>query len=141
VSPLDRAVLAERGLAVRRHLERVREKLPVSPDDLSADSDASDAVILHLWQATQIAIDLAVSASVALGGGPPSTYGDAFKRLIAAGIVDADLGARLVKAAGFRNLVAHAYGRLDMRRVHHAATSGPADLNAFLAALSEHATT
>jgi hypothetical protein len=71
VSPLDRAVLAERGLAVRRHLERVREKLPVSPDDLSADTDASDAVILHLWQATQIAIDLAVSASVALGGGPP----------------------------------------------------------------------
>jgi uncharacterized protein YutE (UPF0331/DUF86 family) len=40
---------------------------------------------------------------------------------------------RLVRAAGFRNVVAHAYDTLDMRRVHGAATSGPSDLLAFLA--------
>jgi uncharacterized protein YutE (UPF0331/DUF86 family) len=139
MSPIDRSVLAERTLAVTRHLDRVAAKLPPAADDLHAETDASDAVILHLWQATQIVIDLAVSASVVLGGGTPATYGDAFRRLGAAGILDADLAARLVKAAGFRNLVAHAYERLDMRRVHHAAATGPADLRTCLAALSRHA--
>jgi uncharacterized protein YutE (UPF0331/DUF86 family) len=140
MSPLDRSVLAERSLAVGRHLDRVAAKLPPSPDALRPETDASDAVILQLWQATQIVIDLAVSASVALGAGTPSTYADAFRRLAAAGVLDQALAGRLAKAAGFRNLVAHAYDRLDMRRVHRAATDGPADLSAFLAAVSTHAT-
>ncbi len=108
MSPIDRAVLAERTLAVTRHLGRVAAKLPPSADALQPETDASDAVILHLLQATQIVIDLA---------------------------------ARLVKAVGFRNLVAHAYEQLDMRRIPQAATAGPADLRAFLAALTRHAKT
>lgn len=139
MSPLDRTLLAERTLAVTRHLERVAAKLPANAEDLRVNTDEADTVILHLWQATQIVIDLAVSASVALGGGTPATYGDAFRRLAASGIIEAALADRLVRAAGFRNLVAHAYGQLDMRRLHDAASNGPADLRAFLAALSAHA--
>jgi uncharacterized protein YutE (UPF0331/DUF86 family) len=135
VSPLDRAVLAERATAMRRHLSRVAERLPASPDKFAASTDASDAVILHLWQATQIAIDLAVSACVAHGAGTPQSYADAFRRLQAAGLIDEALADRLVRAAGFRNVVAHAYENLDMARVHRAAVSGPADLLAFVAAL------
>lgn len=139
MSPIDRAVLAERTLALTRHLDRVAAKLPPSADALQPETDASDAVILHLWQATQIVIDLAVSASVALGGGTPATYGDAFRRLASASVLPPELAARLVKAVGFRNLVAHAYEQLDMRRIHQAATAGPADLRAFLAALTRRA--
>ena len=43
----------------------------------------------------------------------------------------------MTRAAGFRNLVAHAYDSLDMRRVHDAASHGPADLRAFLARLRD----
>lgn len=139
MSPLDRTVLAERTLAVSRHLERVTAKLPANAEDLRVNTDAADTVILHLWQATQIVIDLAVSASVALGGGTPATYGDAFRRLAASSIIETALADRLVRAAGFRNLVAHAYGQLDMRRLHDAASNGPADLRALLAALTAHA--
>jgi uncharacterized protein YutE (UPF0331/DUF86 family) len=45
----------------------------------------------------------------------------------------------MVRAAGFRNVVAHAYDTLDMRRVYAAATQGPADLRAFLAVLRDRA--
>lgn len=48
-----------------------------------------------------------------------------------AGLLEPGLAQRLTRAAGFRNLVAHAYGSLDMRRVHAAAVHGPADLRAF----------
>lgn len=139
MSPIDRAVLAERTLALERHLARVAEKLPVDADGLVASSDASDAVVLHLWQATQLVIDLAVSACVAHGAGTPQSYADAFRRLQAAGLIDGPLADRLVRAAGFRNLIAHAYEQLDMRRVYLAARTGPVDLRAFVDAMARAA--
>ena len=128
----DRPVLAERIAAVERHLERVADRLPERPDDFRPATDASDAVVLHLWQATQIVIDLAMSVCVSRKLGTPSNYADSFRRLREGGVIDAGLADRLARAAGFRNLVAHAYESLDMRRVYQAATEGPADLRAFL---------
>jgi uncharacterized protein YutE (UPF0331/DUF86 family) len=136
VSPVDRCVLAERAAAVERHLARVKDRLPEDAAGFEASTDASDAVILHLWQATQIVIDLAVSACVSLGAGTPQSYADAFRRLQAQGVLDESLADRLVRAAGFRNVVAHAYETLDMARVHRAAAEGPQDLRAFIQTLS-----
>jgi uncharacterized protein YutE (UPF0331/DUF86 family) len=130
---IDRPVLAERVAAVERHLDRVAARLPREPRDLLPSTDASDAVVLHLWQAVQIVIDMALSTCLHLHLGTPDSYGDAFRRLADAGHLDRALAERLARAAGFRNLVAHAYEALDLARVHQAATEGPADLRAFLA--------
>ena len=135
MSPFDKALLAERSMAVERHLRRVADRLPQSADQLEPATDAADAVVLHLWQATQIVIDLAMAACLALKLGTPASYADAFRRLQAAGVIDTALADRLVHAAGFRNVVAHAYDSLDMRRVHEAAVRGPADLRGFVAHL------
>ena len=126
-------------MAVERHLSRVGQRIPADPAEFHPATDASDAVILHLWQATQIVIDLAMGACVALNLGAPGTYADAFRRLEQAGVLDARLADVLVRAAGFRNVIAHAYDSLDMARVHAAAKNGPADLRAFLAVLRDHA--
>jgi uncharacterized protein YutE (UPF0331/DUF86 family) len=134
---IDIDVLAERVSAVERHLTRVRQKLPSTPDDFHPNTDASDAVILHLWQATQIILDIALGACAQLHLGAPAGYADAFVRLSAAGVFDAALARRLAAAAGFRNLVAHAYESIDLVRVHDAATHGPDDLRAFLAAIRD----
>lgn len=134
---LDRAVVAERAAAVQRHLSRVAARLPREPEDLRPQTDATDAVVLHLWQAVQIAIDLAVSLCVTRGLGSPPTYADAFRQLGEAGLLEPQLARRLGRAAGFRNLVVHAYASLDLIRVHEAARSGPPDLLAFLAAVRD----
>ena len=133
MSALDREVLAEKVQVVQRHLARVADRLPADPGDFHPVSDASDAVVLHLWQATQIVIDVALAVCVHQNLGTPNGYADAFRRLQAAGVVDAELGDRLARAAGFRNTVAHAYENLDMARVYRAAKEGPRDLVAFLA--------
>jgi hypothetical protein len=67
MSALDRDVLAEKVQAVSRHLARVAQRLPADATGLQPATDASDAVILHLWQATQIVTDLAVTACLHLG--------------------------------------------------------------------------
>ena len=135
----DRAILAERVMAVDRHLRRVADRLPASRSELQPATDASDAVILHLWQATQIVIDLAMASCLALKLGTPASYADAFRLLQKAKIIEPALADRLVRAAGFRNLVAHAYETLNMERVYDAATHGPDDLRAFLARLRDRA--
>jgi len=137
VSALDRDVLSERAMVVRRHLARVTERLPAQASDLGPATDASDAVVLHLWQAVQVVIDLAVSACLHWDLGAPTSYADAFHRLAGARIIDPVLAARLARAAGFRNVIAHAYDQLDMSRVFRAAREGPGDLEAFLAALRD----
>ncbi len=136
MSALDRRTLAEKGAAIERHLARVKACLPGSPGEFEPASDASDAVILHLWQATQIAIDLALKACLRLGLGTPTGYADAFRRLAEEGRLEPDLARRLALAVGFRNVVAHTYERLDMERVWRAAREGPADLRAFVSALA-----
>lgn len=134
---LDRQILAEKAAAIERHLRRVAQRLPADPDDLEPATDATDAVVLHLWQAVQLVIDLALAACLHLNLGTPENYGDAFARLAGAGHLEDDLARRLVRAAGFRNQVAHAYENLDMERVYRAAEQGPDDLRAFLAGLEK----
>jgi uncharacterized protein YutE (UPF0331/DUF86 family) len=135
---IDRELLAERAAAVDRHLRRVAEHLPCHAGDLQPLSTQTDTVVLHLWQAVQVVIDLAVLSCVRLGLGSPPTYADAFRMLAGAGLIPGELAQRLGHAAGFRNLIVHAYAELDLHRVHTAATRGPADLRAFLAALRDH---
>ncbi len=104
-------------MVIRRHLARVAERLPDQVVELRPATDASDVVILHLWQAVQVVIDLAVAACVTWDLGAPPSYAEAFRRLAGAGFIDEALAERLARAAGFRNVVAHAYDQLDMSRV------------------------
>jgi len=137
MSGLDRELFAEKAAVIERHLAVVHDRLPSGPEELDPMADTSVIVIFHLWQAVQAVIDLAIAACVHFRLGAPQNYGEAFQRLAGAGYLRPELAARLAQAAGFRNVVAHAYGKLDMDRVYRAAREGPADLRAFLAALAE----
>jgi uncharacterized protein YutE (UPF0331/DUF86 family) len=99
-------------------------------------TDEADAVVLHLWQATQLVIDLALAVCVQRRLGAPSGYADAFRRLQAAELLVEELAGRRMRAAAFHNVVAHEYGELDLARVHEAAQRGPDDLRAFLAVVA-----
>lgn len=133
MTALDREILAERVAAVERHLKRVKECLPKSEDDFVPTSYASDAVILHLWQAIQLVIDTALSTCVYLDLGSPASYADAFLKLGRNGFLENELAIRLSHAVGFRNRIVHAYEDLDLKKVYAIAQTGPSDLKAFLA--------
>ncbi len=137
MSSLDQAILAERAAAVERHINRLKSRLPKDLKDFKPNTDASDTVILHLWQAIQIIIDTALSACVHFRLGTPVSYAEAFLKLSESGYLEKELGIRLVHAAGFRNRIVHAYEELDMHKVYKIAAEGPPDLNAFLASINK----
>lgn len=136
MSALNKNILGERIAAVERHLKRVNDQLPKSFSEFVPESNASDAVILHLWQSVQIIIDTAMSACIHFHLGTPKSYSDAFLKLSEAGYLEDALAIRLCHAAGFRNRIVHAYEKLDMQKVYNIAQTGPADLRSFLASMA-----
>ena len=137
MSRLDRILLAEKTVDIERHLAAGRRV----PAGRSRRAPAHDER-LGLRDPPPLAGGSGDSRSGGLGLRPlrlgtPKNYGDAFQRLAEAGHLKPELAVRLIRAAGFRNVVAHAYKTLDMERVYRTAQEGPADLRAFLAALQE----
>ena len=134
--PVDPDVLALKAAALERHLVRVDERLAEAPETLRPLDDVTDSVVLHLWQAVQVVLDLGVSWATRAGLAPQG-YGDAFRRLARARLLDEGLARRLASAAGFRNRVVHQYEELDLDVVVRVAREGPADLRAFLRVLRD----
>lgn len=123
---------------MERHLARVAQRIPLTPEELLPDNDATDAVIVHLWPAPQIVLDVALGYCAELKQRAPAGYADAFARLAGALALEGSLARRLMAAAGFQTLVAHGHESIALARVHRAAAHGPADLRAFLAAVRDH---
>lgn len=133
---LEVATFTERAAAIERHLARLESRRPPRDGELLPMTDATDAVVLHLWQAIQGCIDLAVSACVARDLGAPETYAGAFERLARAGLLDPDLADRLRRAAGFWNFLVHNYEALDLGIALEAAHRAPDDLREALGQLA-----
>lgn len=92
----------------------------------------------HLVQTVaQISIDLANHVIAADGHRPPRDYGDAFRVLAEAGVLDRALAERMVALAGARNLIVHLYAEVDDERLARAVRDGGLDdLGAFAAAIA-----
>lgn len=102
-----------------------------------ASRDAQRMVLQALYVAAQACLDEALESCKARGLDAP-TYRDAFLVLAQAGTLDPELAARLADWASFRNVLAHFYPVIDLRRVY-AALSELEDLAAFERWLEEEA--
>ncbi len=89
----------------------------------------------HLVQtAAQICIDLANHVIASDGLRVPKDYGDAFRVLAEAGVLDPGLAEHMVSLAGARNLIVHLYAEVDDERLARAVREGGLDsLSAFAA--------
>jgi uncharacterized protein YutE (UPF0331/DUF86 family) len=117
-------------------VQRVREVLPVSADELRANRTAREVVILNLFVAIQECLDLATHWLADGGWTIPVTYAEVLLALGEHGIIERPLARRLAAATGLRNLIAHQYGAIDVDRLHAIASSGPDDLLEFCGELA-----
>lgn len=117
------------GLAHR--IARVASLRPATVAELAADENALDLVAFNLMLAVQTACDVAAHVIADERFRPASSLAESFDRLAQEGVISSSTAAQLARAVGLRNVVAHAYHRLDVAAVHAAATSGLTDLDAF----------
>ena len=89
-------------------------------DRLEGDRDARRQVLHALYIAIQACVDEAAEICREAGIDCGSTYREIFTALGGAGLLDPVLAGRMASWASMRNVLAHFYPVIDMRRVHEA---------------------
>lgn len=111
-------------------LERMRS---LSREAFLADQDALDVACYRLLVAIEAAIALCYHVSARRLRKIPEEYAECFRSLGDAGIIPAELCARLQRMARFRNLLVHMYWKLDYSQVYDVLQQHLPDLRAFCA--------
>jgi uncharacterized protein YutE (UPF0331/DUF86 family) len=111
----------ERLLAV---LGRVTARLRIldgyaaaDPVALSRDRVRLSDVKYTFQTAIEACIDAALHVVASQGLGVPSSNGDAFRLLGAAGLIGDELAVTMAAAVGFRNVLVHGYAEVDDGKV------------------------
>ena len=109
-------ILAKSG-AVKKYLNRIKEKRQVDLNAFLADLDRQEIVVFNFQMALQNYIDIASHIISEQGLGMPGSTNELFYMLEENGYIDRALTEKMVKAVGFRNLIIHEYGKVDLKRV------------------------
>lgn len=98
------------------------------PDALATDIKERRFIEHTLQVAIQAMLDVASHVVSDERLGEPRTNRELFTALASAGWIDLDLARSLEAAAGFRNIVVHGYGEVDLRVVRDVAENRLDDL-------------
>ena len=124
-------ILAKAG-SVQRHLNRVIEKRNTDIQIFLKDIDRQESILFNLQMAIQNCIDIAAHIISEEGFGVPGSTNEMFYLLEENGYVGTELTEKMVKAVGFRNLIVHEYGKVELQHVFEIAQNNIEDLNEYL---------
>ena len=127
----DRDVVAAKLAELEDGLARVRGNVRGSASELASDRDASELVAFNLMLAVQTCLDVASHIIADERWAPAATLAESFHRLAEHGVITPPTDAALGRAASFRNVVAHGYGRVVADLLFAAATDGVRDIERF----------
>lgn len=112
-------------------LARIESKRPFSAERLATDMDLQDVVSVNLERALQQCLDLSSMALASMPVPPASSAGATFDALAQGGRIQPETARRMRRATSFRNLLVHAYERVDWVAVHGFLDASIADLRHF----------
>jgi uncharacterized protein YutE (UPF0331/DUF86 family) len=134
---MDRAVVGRKLEALRHCVQRLRMRRAASVEQLAADADLQDVLVLNLSRAVQLCVDIAAHLLSDTAQPIPRTMGETFARLADADLIDADLAQRLQRAVGFRDLAVHQYEAIDWAIVQALTGEPLADFDRFALAVAQ----
>ncbi len=129
---VDRDLILAKASSVKRHLKRVTEKRNIDLQTFLKDIDCQESILFNLQMAIQNCIDVAAHIISEEGFGVPGSTNEMFYLLEENGYLDTDLTEKMVKAVGFRNLIVHEYGKVELKQVFEVAQNNIEDLNEYL---------
>ena len=129
---VDRDLLLTKVGAVRRHLDRAQRKCDTDLPSFLNDLDRQESVLFNIQLAIQSCIDIAAHIVSEEGLGVPGSTSEMFYLLQENNYLGPQLTEKMVKAVGFRNLIVHAYTKLDLVQAYEIARKDIMDLNEFL---------
>lgn len=129
---VDSDLILAKSSSVKRHLNRVIEKRHTDLQTFLQDIDRQESILFNLQMAIQNCIDIAAHIVSEEGLGVPGSTNEMFYLLEENGYLNNELAEKMVKAVGFRNLIVHEYGKIDLEQVFEVAQEDIKDLNEYL---------
>ena len=115
---MDKQIVDQKLESLRRCIERIQEKKPVTAKELATDFDKQDIVSLNLSRAVQLTVDIGLHIISGLSSPVPDTMGQTFDVLADKHVISNDLAVKLKKSVGFRNIAVHNYDSINWDIVH-----------------------
>ncbi len=129
---VDKDLLLAKASSVRRHLKRVKEKSKIDLKAFLSDIDRQEIVMFNLQMAIQNCVDIAAHIISEEVLGIPDSISEMFYLLEENSYLDNQLTEKMVKAAGFRNLIVHEYAKIEIEQVFDIAQKDITDLTEYL---------
>ena len=129
---VDRNMIMAKAGSIRRHLNRIEMKRQVDLKIFLSDIDRQESILFNIQMAVQNCIDIAAHIISEEGFGVAGSTNEMFYLLEENGYLDTGLTEKMVKAAGFRNLIVHEYARLELEQVFEIASKGIQDIYDYL---------
>lgn len=134
---IDQDIVLAKAHKVEHHLRRIKKKREMSQDEFLADLDSQESILHNLQMAIQNCIDLAAHIISDEELGIASSTNEMFYILEENGYIDRNLSENMVAAVGFRNIIVHEYGKVDLKQVYHIAHHDIDDLEHFIKVIVE----
>jgi uncharacterized protein YutE (UPF0331/DUF86 family) len=122
VKVVDHDLIILKADAVKKHVDRANRKSQIDVDSFINDRDCQDIVLFNLQMAVQNCLDIAAHIISDEGMGVPGSNNEMFYLLEENGYIDRQVVEKMIAAVGFRNLVVHEYGKLDLEEVYKIAS-------------------
>lgn len=129
---VDSDVILAKAGAVKKYLKRIKKVSSISLQTFLDDIDVQDIILFNIQLAVQNCIDIAAHIISTEDMGIPGSTNEMFYLLEKNNYIKNLLTEKMVKAAGFRNLIVHEYGKLDLERAYNISQNDINDLDEFL---------
>lgn len=130
-------VIENKISATQKYLRILDEFQKYSRQEIEDNVSIRGATERYLYLVAQASIDLAEAIIAYRNFRKPSTLNEAFYILNEEKVIDLGLTKQLVSMAGFRNIIAHDYGKIDYDIVYDVLHNRLADVEKFLNIIKE----
>lgn len=130
------SVIENKISAIKKYLKILERYQKYSQKEITDDVDIKGAVERYLYLATQATIDLAEAMIAYRGFRKPTTLSEAFYILNEENVISNSLTDKMAGMAGFRNVIAHDYEKINYDRVYEILHSGLKDIEEFISAIN-----
>lgn len=129
---MDITPIAARLSIIVDNVRKLKSLQTLTYDEFAGDVIIQDAVERQLQIAIQAAIDVGSMILAAESTQIPTTYKEIFAQMADIGVIPSDFSQKLMKMAGFRNVLVHLYTVIDTERVYQYMQSDLGDFELFV---------
>jgi Uncharacterized conserved protein len=130
-------VLKNKISEIQKYFQLLKNYQNVKKDDLLKDVTLKGAVERYLYLICQATIDFAEALISYLNLRTPSTYGEIFEILGEQKLISKEMVLKMKKMTGFRNILAHAYGEINIDIMLDVLKKDISDFNLFIKEIRE----